>query len=86
MKWLSLILTILEYLIPALAKRGKDKLAQELEVANKTIKLMSNGMSSEDKGHFIEQAVSSLKCVKDFKKRVSKKLDKAKARLYKKLF
>ncbi|MBA7632072.1 hypothetical protein ES703_39614 [subsurface metagenome] len=86
MKWLSIIITILEYVIPALAKKGKDKLAQELEIANKTIKLMSNNMSPADKGHFIEQAVGSLKSVRDFKKRVSKKLDKAKDRLYKKLF
>lgn len=86
MKWLSIILTILEYVIPALAKRGKDKLAQELDIARKTIVLMSNRMSPEEKGHFIEQAVGSLKGVKDFKKRVGKKLDKAKDRLYKKLF
>lgn len=86
MKWLSLVITILEYIIPALAKKGKDKLAQELDVAKQTIKILSKDLSPEDKGRAVEQAVGELKCVKAFNKRVYKKLDKAKDRLYKKLF
>ncbi|GAH29323.1 unnamed protein product [marine sediment metagenome] len=86
MKWLKFALTILEYLLPFIAKKGKDNLAHELEIANKTISLMSGNISPEEKGRYIEQAVSSLKCVQDFKKRVSKKIDKAKDRLYKKVF
>ncbi len=86
MKWLSIIITILEYILPALAKKGKDKLAQELDVAKQTIKILSKDLSPEDKGQAVEDAVGDLKAVQDFKKRVSKKLDKAKDRLYKKLF
>lgn len=86
MKWLNLILTILEYVIPALAKRGKDKLAQELEVAKQTVKILTKDMSSADKARAIEEAVGNLKAVQNFKKRVSKKLDKAKERFYQKLF
>lgn len=86
MKWLSLLITILEYIIPALAKKGKDKLAQEFDVAKQTIKILSKDMTPQDKGYAIEQAVGNLKTVKDFKKRVCKKLDKAKDRLYKQLF
>lgn len=86
MKWLSLIITILEYVIPALAKRGKDKLAQELTIAKQTIKILSKDMAPQDRGYAIEEAVGNLKSVQGFKKRVAKKLDKAKDRLYKKLF
>ncbi len=86
MKWLSVIITILEYLIPALAKRGKDKLAQELDVAKQTIKVLSRDMTSEETGRAIESAIGGLKAVQSFKKRAIKRLDKAKDRLYKKLF
>lgn len=86
MKWLSLIITILEYVIPALAKRGKDKLAQELDVTKQVIKILTKDMTTVEKGHAIEEAVGNLKSVRGFKKRVAKKLDKAKDRLYKKLF
>lgn len=86
MKWLKIIITILEYVIPALAKKGKDKLAQELDVAKQTIKVLFEPFSAEEKGRVIEQAVGNLKSVKNFKKRVGKKLDNAKNRLYKKLF
>lgn len=86
MKWLRLIITILEYVIPALAKRGKDKLAQELEVAQHAIKVLAKDIPPEYKGRVIEEALANLTAVKDFKERVAKKLDKAKDRLYKKLF
>lgn len=86
MKWLKIIITILEYVIPALAKRGKDKLAQELDIAKWTIKILTKDMPPVEKGRAVEQAVNGLKCVKEFKARASNKLDKAKDRLYKKLF
>ncbi|MBA7625528.1 hypothetical protein ES703_32959 [subsurface metagenome] len=86
MKWLSLVIIILEYVILALPKWGKDKLAQELTIAKQTIKVLTKDMAPEDRGRAIEQVVGSLKVVKDFKKRAVKKLDKAKDRLYKNLF
>jgi len=86
MKFLNLFFTILEYLIPVLAKLGKDKLAQELDVTKQVVKILTKDMLPGNKGRAIEEAVGNLKAVKDFKKSVCKKLDKAKARLYKKLF
>jgi len=86
MKWLNLIITILEYIIPALAKKGKDELAQELRIAKQTIKILSKDIPPEDKGRAVEEAVGNLKGVQNFKKRVCKKIDEAKKRFYKELF
>lgn len=86
MKWLKIIITILEYVIPALAKKGKDKLADELTIAQQTITVLSKDKPPEEKGRAVEEAIGNLKAVQNFKKRVSKKLDKAKDRFYKKLF
>lgn len=86
MKWLSLLITVLEYIIPVLAKKGKDKLKDELEIAKATINVLSKDVSPQVKGEAIEKAVHSLKFVQDFKERGLEKLDKAKARLYKKIF
>lgn len=86
MKWLKLIIVILEYVIPGLAKLGKNKLVQDLEVAHNVMSVLSKDMSPVDKGLAVEKAVGNLKALQNFKKRASKKLDKAKERLYKKLF
>lgn len=86
MNWLKIIIDIALVIIPGLGLKHKKDLERELEIANKTIEFMSNHMDPVEKGKFIEQAVGSLKAVKDFKKRANKKLDKARERLYKKLF
>lgn len=86
MKWIKLVITILEYIIPVLAKKGKDKLSDELEIAKQTIKVLTVEMSPQDKGRAIEKAIHSLGFVKKFKGRAAKKLESAKFRLYKKLF
>ncbi len=86
MQWLKIIIDIALAIIPGIALKHKKDLESELEIANTTIKFMSNHMDPVEKGRFIEQAFSRLTAVKDFKKRAVKKLDKAKARLYKKLF
>lgn len=86
MNWLKILITILEYIIPALAKKGKDNLADELTIAKQTITVLSKDKTPEEKGLAVEEAIGNLKAVQNFKKRAMKKLDKAKARLYKKLF
>lgn len=86
MKWLSLALDIAVFVYNHVTGKGKRDLDQELSIAQKTIKLMGSQMEPEVVGQYVEQAISGLKSVQDFKKRAVKKLDKAKSRLYKKLF
>lgn len=86
MKWLKLILTAIEWLSPFLAKAGKDRIADELDIARGAIVVLTQDKTSEEKGRAIEEAVGRLKAVKDFKRRVSNRLDKAQARLWKKIF
>lgn len=86
MKWLKLIITIIEWFGPFLAKAGKDRIADELDIAKGAITILTKDKTPEEKGRAIEEAVGNLKAVKKFKSRVSKKLDKAKARLWNKIF
>lgn len=86
MKWFKLIITVIEWLGPFLAKAGKDRIADELDIAKGALVILTKNKTPEEKGHAIEQAVGNLKAVKKFKSRVSKRLDKAKARLWGKIF
>lgn len=86
MNWLKIIIDIALAILPGIALKHKKDLEQELEIANRIIQFMSNHLDPVEKGKFIEQAIGSLKAVKNFKKRANKKIDKAKDRLYKKLF
>lgn len=86
MKWIKLIITILEWIGPFLAKAGKNRIADELEIAKGAIVVLTKDKTPEEKGRAIEEVVGRLKAVKDFKSRVSNRLDKAKDRLWKKVF
>ena len=86
MKWLKIIIALAEILIPGLAKAGKNKLADELEIAQGMLKTLTSKMTPEQKGRALVEAVGSLKVVKKFNKRVSNKIDKARERLARKLF
>lgn len=85
MKWLKIIIALAEILIPGLAKAGKNKLADELEIAQGMLKTVTSKMTPEQKGRLLVEVVGSLKAVKKFKKRVSNKLDKAQERWARKL-
>lgn len=86
MKWIKLLIDIALVIIPGLGLKFKKDVDQELEIAKQTIRILTKDMSPEEKGRAIEDAVHGFKFVKDFKARATKKLDKAKDRLYKKLF
>lgn len=86
MKWIKLLIDIALIIIPGLGLKFKKDVDQELVVAKQTIRILTKDMSPEEKGRAIEDAVHGLKFVKDFKARSIKKLNKAKDRLYKKLF
>lgn len=86
MKWLKLIITIIEWVGPFLAKAGKNRIADELDIAKGAITVLTKNKTSEEKGRAIEEAVGSLKAVKQFKKSINERLDKAKTRLYEKIF
>lgn len=84
MKWLKILIALAEILIPGLAKAGKNKLADELEIAQGALKALTSKMTAGEKATVIFDAVGDLKVAKRFKKRVSNKLDKARDRLAKK--
>lgn len=84
MKWLKILIALAEIIIPGLAKAGKNKLADELEIAQGALKIATSTMNAEGKTRLITEAVGNLKVVKKFKKRVSNKIDKASVRLVKK--
>ena len=86
MKWLKIIIALAEIVIPGLAKAGKNKLADELEIAQGMLKTLTSKMTPEEKGRVLVETVGNLKVVKKFKKRVSNKLDKAQERWARKLF
>lgn len=84
MKWLKIIIALAEILIPGLAKLGKNKLTDELEIAQGALKALTGNMTPEEKGRVITDAVLNLKDVKAFKKRATNKLYEARDRLAKK--
>ncbi len=84
MKWLKIIIALAEILIPGLAKVGKNKLADELEIAQGVLKALTSKMTPEEKIRAIADAAGNLKAVKGFKKRITNKLDKARDRLARK--
>lgn len=86
MSWFKLIIDIALAIIPGLALKGKKNLEVELEVANKTIDLLSQDISANAKGEILKDAVNNLKAIKNYKKRLCKKFDKAQVRLFKKFF
>ncbi|MBA7542169.1 hypothetical protein ES705_34488 [subsurface metagenome] len=86
MKWIKLLIDLALIIIPGLALKSKKDLEQELNVAKSALELLSKGLSPEAKGKVLEDAVMNLKFVQDVKGRATKKIDKAKNRLYKKLF
>ncbi|GAI23988.1 unnamed protein product, partial [marine sediment metagenome] len=63
-----------------------NRIADELEIAKGAIVVLTKDKTPGEKGRVIEEAVGNLKAVKDFKSRVSDRLDKAKDRLWQKVF
>lgn len=86
MKWLKILLALAEIIVPGLAKAGKNKLADELEIAQGMLKTLTSKMTPEQKGRVLVETVGSLKVVKKFNKRISNKIDKAQERWARKLF
>ncbi len=86
MYWIRIIIDIVLAIIPGLALKGKKNLEVELEVAKKTIDLLSQDISANAKGEILKDAVNNLKAVKNYKKGLCKSFDKAQVRLFKKFF
>lgn len=86
MSWIKLLIDIALAIIPGIALKGKKNLEVELEVAKKTIDLLSHDISEGAKAEIVKDAVNSLKAVKNYKKSLCKKFDKAQVRIYKKFF
>lgn len=86
MKWLSLFLTIAEYLIPFLAKIGKDRVAKELEVVTTGVEKFSKNESAGDKGKTVKGVIYDLAVQSGIKTRLHKRIKDYETRIWKKLF
>lgn len=86
MKWLSLILTVAEYLIPFLAKIGKNRVAKELEIVTTGVEKFSKSESSGDKGKVVKGIIYDLAVESGIKKRLHKRVKDYEDRIWKKLF
>jgi len=86
MKWLSAALEIAVIIYNHVTGKGKRDLAQELEIAQGALRALTKDMTPGKKAEVILEAVGSLKATKQFKKRISIKLDKARDRLASKFF
>lgn len=86
MKWLSLILTLAEWLIPFLAKVGKDRVAKELEIVTTGVEMFSNSESSEGKGKLVKGIIYDLAVESGIKSRLHKRIKDYETRIWRKLF
>lgn len=86
MKWIKLVIDIALAILPGLALKQKKNLEKELEIAKATIDILTKDKTPQEKGHAVEEALGGLLRLSGVTSSLSKKLDKAKARLYKKLF
>lgn len=84
MKWLSVALEIAVIIYNHVTGKGKRDLADELEIAQGALKVLTGNMTPEEKGRVIADVVLNLKDVKAFKERATNKLYKARDRLAKK--
>ena len=85
-KILGILLEVVELVLPFIATSRRKRREQELDIAKTTIKQLTSNLSAEEKGRAVEAAVNELHVVKNLKKRGRAKINKAKDRLYKKLF
>lgn len=85
MKIIRIIIDIALAILPYWASKKKKNLEQELEIANKTINLLTKDKTPAEKAVIISDGLRELECVKKFTKRVGNKFEKAKQRLYKKI-
>lgn len=84
MKWLSVALEVAVIIYNHVTGKGKRDLAQELEIAQGLLKTLTSNMTPVEKGAIVLDVVGTLKAVKKYKARVSKKIGKAGDRLIKK--
>jgi len=86
MKWLSLILTVAEYLIPFLGKIGKNRVANELKIVTAGVEKFSKSESAGDKGKAVKGMIYDLAVTAGIKDRLHKRVKDYEARIWKKLF
>lgn len=86
MKWLKIIVTIVEYLIPVLAKVGKDRAVKQLEVVTTGVEKFSKSATAGDKGKAVKGVICDLAIQTGIAKRLHKRIKKFESTIWKKLF
>ena len=86
MKWFSLLLTVVEYLIPVLAKIGKNRAAKQLEIVSTGVEMFSKSEAAGDKGKAVKSMIYGLAVESGIKSQLHKRIKDYETRIWKKLF
>jgi len=86
MKWLSVLKTILEIVIPLLGHLGKKNVEKELEVVATGVEKFSQSPDSAGKGEVLKQTIHDLARVSGVEDRLNKKVKKWEERLWNRVF
>ena len=86
MKWLQIIISIAEIVLPFLAKIKKDRAEKELEVLSTGIEAFSKAEHSSGKGKVLKGIVCDLAVNNGVAKRLHKRIKDYETRIWKKLF
>lgn len=86
MKWLEIIISVVEIVLPFLAKIRKKRVEKELEVVTTGIEKFSKYEDPVDKGKLLKGMIRTLAQESGIEKRLQKKIKKFEGRLWKKIF
>lgn len=86
MKWLNIIGSILEILIPVLGHLGKKKVVRELEVVATGVEKFSKAETSSGKGKILKDTIRTIALTSGVEGRLRKRIDDWQTRLWKKIF
>lgn len=86
MKWLQIIISIAEIVVPFLAKARKARVEKELQIVTTGIEKFSKSASSEGKGKVVKGIICDLALETGIAKRLHRRIKDYETRIWKKLF
>lgn len=86
MKWLQIIISIAEFVIPFLAAAKRARVEKELEIVTTGVEMFSKSDSSGGKGKIVKGMIYDLAVESGVKGRLHKRVKDYEARIWKKLF
>lgn len=86
MKWLQIIISLAEMLIPLLGWAKKVQVEKELEIVSTGVEMFSKSESSESKGKVVKGMIYDLAVESGIKSRLHRRVKDYETRIWKKLF